>query len=76
MGLGHVCWSSWLFCLCHACDREFEQQEELRVSPTEWKKVRVPFISSLLAIICAVIMVIKERNLCSTYKHKYYTLRN
>ena len=47
--------------LCHACGREFEQQdlEELRASPTEWKSSE--FHSFAVCLLLYVIMVIKER---------------
>ena len=55
-----TCWRSWLFYLCHACDRGLEQQEELHASPTEWKSSEFRLFAVCL-LFCVVIMVIKER---------------
>ena len=48
------CWKPWLFYLCHACGRGFEQQDDLRESPIEWKSSEFRLLTVCL-LFCTVI---------------------
>ena len=57
--LAPTCWRSWLFYLCMLVAMNLRRKRSWCFTHSV-EKQQVPFICSLFAIICAVIMVIKE----------------